>query len=416
MRTINQAKKALLLLRRYIARRKHIRGDSWRGRNVASISASQLRVFWWSDEIPLFEIPLVTNAGKAGGYAIIATDPRLPPILQFSTRGPLLSSAIDLSAAPLLVDESDEMQTVRYIYVTSFDLFLEINSNRKGKPTVVSIPYLREIKTKRRSYHRRNPAEIFDELQMKAAWKEFNSRSPKDGSPTIIPNANPVKYNQDCGSYTMGKRVSVKAPTPGTDGPCGARGISGCTPVAFAMFLSSLKRANIAASIWADGQDPLNCWATDWPTDNIAQQDPAWCSTVRETIWRLHSAMKTAVDGSTDTDNQPLATPVLASANFNVNSFKLNYLDGVSDEAMKSILVNTIYLYKMPVIWSAQGTWGGGPVDGHSVVCYGFEPDHYLVGLGWGASFSDPWIAEAQFTSSALFWISNPRRNKTIAR
>jgi hypothetical protein len=354
------------------------------------------------------------KAAEPAGFLIVSTHRSLPPVLQYALSGPALSVTIDKLAKPFLDTRDSNLSFTRFIYFTSFHLFLEFSSKRKKDICWIRVPHLSRLRINNVDSFDRLPTDTFDSRRMHLLWRQISSSdrrasTEKDNYRVILTKAKPIRYNQACGSY-QNDAAKLKTQPSGSN-PCGQRGITGCTPVAFAMLLSSLKSSGIATSIWRGN----SCWNVEWPSFGYAQHDPSQCEVVRSSIWTLHKALKTTADGATDTSNLQAAAPALLSAGLNTRYYQLHDLQPINDsDATNHIIYLTIYSSRIPVLWSGLGKWSGQTIEGHSTLVYGVDTGMFLVSFGWGESFADSWITTSQFTETSAFWVTDPNKTSKI--
>lgn len=104
----------------------------WAGLTVDSTRSSPL-TYWWHDHIELHEVCFANKAGPAG-YALIAPDSRLPPVLQFTSKGMPLSTAILAAYERTEMPVDKEAPNVhRVLFLDSMHFYLELRE-KTGTP------------------------------------------------------------------------------------------------------------------------------------------------------------------------------------------------------------------------------------------------------------------------------------------
>lgn len=322
----------------------------------------------WHGEIELEEMPLVSAEDSPSGYLLVAPDGRLPPVLEHAESGVILSERLSRIVAAAYPDATIE----RFVYYSSLEILAEVL--HRGRRYTIELPSLRSWATDDVPGTRPDPATVYERAAMDELRQRLADATPP-GVPQrkILQNAVPVRYNQNCNRYLL----ECAAPPLGAGTThCSPNAISGCGPVAWAMWLSALKRAKFrgAEAIWKNSTR----WETDWPSFGSGQLSQ--CPDVNRTIWQVHRLAGTTSDGMTDSNRMIDGGGVVKE--FGV-PWKFRHVG-------KPLYELACYLISggLPFLWGGTGRWHG-PKEakvGHAVVVYGYDKTSDLVriGLGWG--------------------------------
>lgn len=380
----------------------------WAHKVLAKESPGQMKVFWWSDTIPLCEVPLFDLITRSqSGYMIVCGDRRLPPVLEYSSSGPTLSDQIDFLCAPALRQSGMQRETIRSHYASSTEIYLEFEGD-DGAFHYLNVPNLYVLNTRRRVVIDRQPEQVFDSKIVDATWGTFTPGAPGDLPEIILQFFRPVRYQQNCDKYGA-LMTDCKIEFQLTQSYCAPNAIAGCVPVAWAMLMSSWKRAGFfgAQNIWANS----TCWDKDWPSYG-GWANPSQCPEVEKTIWKLHAMMGTTSEGGTF-DNATLAGAGIFA------DYGLSWRFAQAQNQNFEFAISVIQ-HGQPLLWTANGIWSSllaeqvsSPVPGgvgHGVVAYGYKKsDRTLyIALGWGSSYSDKYINYDQYRlTNCIYMTSN---------
>lgn len=324
---------------------------------------------YWHGEIELEEMPLVSAEDAApSGYLLVAPDGRLPPVLEHADSGAVLSERLGRIVADAYPDATVE----RFVFYSSMEILAEVL--HRGRRYVIELPSLRSWEAGQLPRTRPDPAMFYE----RAAMDELRQRLSDATTPSVpqkkvLQNAMPVRYNQNCNRYVL----ECAAPPLGAGTThCSPNAISGCGPVAWAMWFSALKRAKFrgAEAIWKNS----SCWESDWPSFGSGQLSQ--CPDVNRTIWQVHRLVGTTSDGMTDTNRMIDGGGAVKELGV---PWKFRHVG-------KPLYELACYLISggLPFLWGGTGRWQG-PKEakvGHAVVVYGYDKTSNLVriGLGWG--------------------------------
>jgi hypothetical protein len=336
---------------------------------------------YWHGEIELEEMPLVSAEDAApSGYLLVAPDGRLPPVLEHAESGTILSGRLGRIVSDAYPDATIE----RFVFHSSLEIFAEVR--RGGRRYAIELPSLRSWEIDGPFRGAADPALFYERTAMDELRRRLSDASTSAvPQKKILQNAMPVRYNQNCNRYLL----DCAAPPLGAGTThCSPNAISGCGPVAWAMWFSALKRAKFrgAEAIWKSS----TCWEADWPSFGSGQISQ--CPDVNRTIWKVHRLAGTTSDGMTDTnrmiDGGGAVTELGVPWKFR--------------QVGKPLYELACYLISggLPFLWGGTGKWQGptGAKVGHAVVVYGYDKTSDLVriGLGWG---NDP-IGDDRF----VYW------------
>jgi hypothetical protein len=373
------------------------------------IAKKNAKTWYWDDKTPLFEIPLIRGDSDAGSI-IASTVKSLPPIALYRTHGATFAQEIRdyLATSGVL----DALELVTLYLISPLEPVAKLRHRTSEAITFVTVPDLREYSLPLE--HRTLPPIIRDTFptgRMKrvidAEWALLEMQA--FSRTLLVQDAmRPVKYQQSCDPA----RRDVDGRSSSSSGNyCTPHRIAGCSPVAWAMMASSMKKA-YEVRIWRD----VDHWDTDWPSNT----NPSQCDAVNQTIWEIHDHIGTTPEGSTDNDHAGEGGNCLTA------KFNLPLYDGRPGWKVQSPDMNKIrdlITRLRPVYYDGQGQWPhtweilareAGLKDavsirgreGHAVVAYGCDMDGYLLQIcfGWGYGFSDVSIDLGWYDDAQMIW------------
>jgi hypothetical protein len=199
------------------------------------IAEKHAETWYWDDQTPLLEIPLMRGEALAGSI-IVSTVTTLPPVAIYRTQGPTFAKEVTDYLANADVLKTFEVKSLYLI--TPLEPVVKVQHRKTGAISFLALPDLKEYSVP--PAHRDLPAIIRGPLPswmgrtVDAGWALLDK---VDGPRTTVIQSviSPVKYQQACDSYAMD--------LVGQSGTnyCSPRGIAGCVPVAWAMMASSMK-------------------------------------------------------------------------------------------------------------------------------------------------------------------------------
>jgi hypothetical protein len=345
-------------------------------------------VFWWNDEIRLYDIPLENKKTKErAGYILVSESKELPPVLEYCTEGSSLKEQIDKFLMPALAISDLDASPLKYHFISSTEMYVTLQDHTTESTFIVNIPNLFVINDELRGNLYRIPAEVFDIEKVNKYWAELEDES--DESPNtelILTDRKPVMYQQNCESYSL--RELCKLDTSNSKSPCNPKAISGCVPVAWAMLLSCWKKITMSDNdqIWKDS----STWNVDWPS-YMTPTNPSQSAEVEKSIWEVNKHVGTDTNGGTVNTRIPDGEKVL-------ESFNLSWNFNRSESGSFSFAKELIGKAGQPFIFDGYGIWSKEKA-GHAVVVYGYQDlgEKLFVSLGWGTGFADKWIVNANF-------------------
>jgi hypothetical protein len=371
------------------------RSDPARWIQKKVIALDEYSVFWWSDTIPLIEIPLLDCLKAApDGYFLVSGDKRLPPLLEHAPSGPPLSHQVKSVCMPALHHAQIDLQPAKFHYASSTDMFLEF-------PPVDGVTHLLDVSNfvvsrfRDRVTVERRPEDSFNQDIVANMWRQYTPGGPGDVPAIVLPFLTPVKYTQTCDAYGTGE-LACKIKISSSENYCTPHAISGCIPVAWAMLMSSWKRSGFfgANQIWANS----TCWALDWHSWG-GSANPSQCKVVEDTIWKLHSIMSTTHDGSTTATS-------LGAAIFGDYGLNWAYREALNQPYEFAISITQA---GQPLLWTAQGNWNPGELAGHGIISYGYQKSDrsLFICLGWGAEYPDKFIYYDQYSQNGCYFMTS---------
>jgi hypothetical protein len=415
----------------FVARRRENsptdRPDPWSNCFVPpfEVMSKAAEAWRWDDDTPLVEVPLCRESvERESGGIIISTVKSLPPVLTYCTQGPTFASQVTSNL--LSFPSADRLEVIERYLISPLEPILKVRVRNTAATGFVRLPdrmsYLLPPKHNPVPHLKRDPCEFWSKRQVEKAWKILEKDRPvthrvrSSSRDNIVSQIQPVQYNQSCNVYRS-KTNSVEAFLDGNN-YCTPRAISGCTPVAWAMLASSLKRRGVA-NIWPGSQ----CWDKGWSSFNPGQVDPTICGDVSHAIWGTHTHMGTGDDGGTTDDHigeggnwltseYNLPTGPFGVPGWLVNDVDMGTIRGVISSAK-------------PLIFCAQGQWSalwtqiarelgledlipkrGAGIDGHCVLAYGYATpeSHILACMGWGTHYPDRWLDIGAYSDGHMIY------------
>ncbi len=383
--------------KRFILKKKAEDFAMWDG---IEIKEDIQNVFWWNTTLKLYDIPLINIVTKkSAGYFLVSESKQLPPIIEYSTEGLSLKEQIDANIYHVLKETEIKGVPLNYYFMNSTEIYVEIQTEVGKGNFVLNIPNLFVIQKNSLESHnnRRNPQDYFDGITTLNLWNTIENNDVINQTSRVLHWRKPTRYQQNCDSYLFEENCSINFNTP--QHYCTPRAISGCTPVAWAMLLSSWKKStmgNAYIKIW----ERSNCWDIEWPSYG-SRSNPSQCSIVELDIWKIGRYMNTTRDGAT-------------SFNQIINGGKIFSDYGLSWKFYRAS--NESFEWAVKIIDAGQAFMFGGTGEwslskktfipaikaeesGHSTVAYGYsKPDRtLLVSLGWGTFYSNKWINHDQY-------------------
>jgi hypothetical protein len=360
------------------------RPNQWKG-IVVDKRSQTAPLFWWNDFIPLHEIHLNDALDRPKGYMIVCTDPRIPPVLEYSDDGNI--SAFLVASTKQLGHLLNTQKSIeRIIFVTSTQLYVEVHL--ASDELALFDPIAGELHSRRAlPIPRLDPAQVFDQRTVGQLWANL-ALGPSEGLRDYVGSVLPVLYNQNC----QGNRLDCEFKLDSSDTVCTPAAIAGCSPVAWAMLASAYKRLGLPQSraIWPTS----TTWEFDWPSTAPSTSQSV---EVDRTIWRAHELMGTSAGGAT-------TVGLIFRGQDIFRDFGMDWDFRGSPQYNVADICDKVS-HDRPVLWGAQGPWAhyGRTIrgtDGHTVVVYGFrEQDHmFLAALGWGGGVGRKYINYLQFT------------------
>lgn len=382
------------------------RPSSW---PIADRFGMPTAVFWWDDDTPLFEVPLYRGNSPAG-YVIASGTRALPPILEASPNGLPPSSRMAAAVTSHLVQTGRFPVSIHWQYWSPLEIVAEVVLHDESV-TYVRFPDMSEVTTNSRLAINRVTDEYWRSTDVERLWKQLvlsGSPKPQRSIGIILNDREPVYYNQNFFEQTVSDEKNLTS----------AKCISGCSPVAFAMWASSWKKVDKGGSkskIWPNS----SCWKTSWPSD--MDPDPNKCTVVNRTIWKIHDVFATTCQGATKIENS--SGP---AGKYFLDAWGLKWSFAFK-RPVSFAYCSDIIKRKHPFVFSAMGEWGryfegtdsslfrDNTVGkaAHSVLCWGFQAggmatgSSLLIGLGWGKEWESRWIEFSAFSQTGASYVTS---------
>jgi hypothetical protein len=363
---------------------------------------------YWDDSILLIEFPFFCAPHLTpSGSVIVSTSKSILPVLSYSAEGDTYYSQVcRLLAGPLAVSYHN-LESVRIYMASSLEVRVRVHHQNNDNAEILDVPSLKSHIINKQQSIVRNASEYCDGPLLHYHWNKldnpgesvFDLQFSAHSQSIVNDRLRPTRYQQSCDSYSHELcRIRAGASTS----YCSPRRLAGCTPVAWAMMASSLKKR-------AYGYDPIRiwpnsaCWNIDWSSD-ATTSDPSQCPEVRQTIWDLHSYLHTSDNGETPGDRVRLGGVFLS------NTFHLPYKWGQTQNPSSPTFASVIDEAggEYPAMYTSTARWKPPETDtdGHCVMVYGYDNSNnsVLACLGWGAFFPDRWITLPFGTDSTMIW------------
>lgn len=395
----------LAIAKQFVIAHAQLSPEQWQHLQ-ADTEEKNIHWFWWNEDIPLADIPLIdTRTKKASGYLLVSANKNLPPVLEYALEGHCLKEQTDNFLAPSLQASEIMGKPVKYHFITSTELLVEIPADGRSPELLISIPGLLVMKDHKESLQRRKDRS-FDQAVIAELWNFLSSPPAQNGRRELSPGSG-IRYSQNCAIYH--KETACTIDTSGNAGPCGPNNsIAGCVPVAWSLLLSAWKQIGFDTSylIWNNSR----CWQVEWPSSYTS--NPNQCNDVNTTIWRLHQLLGTDNEGSTYNDK------IINGANifgeFGIR-WKFRRADNAGfDFAAKIIEAGQPFIFDGQGYWNRSGT-PGPKTAGHAVLVYGYQyaDRTLLVNLGWGTSYVNKYISHDQYDSKGFSYITSLSESTT---
>jgi hypothetical protein len=375
---------------KFIEKSKESNPKLWNNLKMIGSSRDAYNVFWWNDEVRLYDIPLENKKTKErSGYILVSESRDLPPILEYSTEGNSLKQQVDEFLIPALAISDIDASPLKYHFINSLELYVTVEDHATDSSFMVNIPNLYTIKDDLKTSLHRIPSEVYNPAKVKDYWSELEDDARESpNTELVLTNRKPVMYQQNCESYSL--RELCKLDTSTSNSPCNPKAISGCAPVAWAMLLSSWKKINMTGTdqIWKGS----STWSTNWPS-YMTPTNPSQSAEVEQTIWKVHEILGTDDNGGTVNTKIPDGEKIMETFNLSWNFHR-------STSGSFSFAKELIGQAGQPFIFDGYGTWSREKA-GHAVVVYGYRDlgEKLYVSRGWGKSFTDIWISNANYSN-----------------
>ncbi len=391
----------------FLEKKRRTDSANWAGLQVAQTPPKKLAIFWWGGSIPLVEVPLQeSRGGGLSGYLLVSTSKELPPVIEYATSDAPLSVQISQLLSPALTRSEIQPKSVRYVFITSTEIYAEITTDKKSGITAIAIPTLATFKPKTEIKLSLKPSSVFDKAIVKGQWDNLTPGAPGDLPEVVLQNAIPVRYQQNCDKYANLLECGINIQQ--TQTYCSPNAIAGCVPVGWAMLLSAWKKTGYwdSSKIW----NGSGCWSIEWPSWG-GWANPSQCPDVEKTIWRLHQLMATTPDGGTDNNNT-----IAGAAIFGEQGLSWKYAQAQNKPFEFAI---GVIQAGQPLLWTANGIWDAAlgqlsstPVPGgvgHAVVAYGYKKADrtLLIALGWGYSFANKYVNYDQYRITNCLYLTS---------
>jgi hypothetical protein len=409
-------------------------------------------VFWWDDQTPLFEFPIIWSPGQVrSGYILVGTRKDLPPVLEYSLEGQGLADSIHRKLATDLGGLVHNDVRSRIYYSSPLDIYVRL-SGIQDRDLILRLPDFRSSWVDAKASFIKPPARDPKNLSAtKQSWRNLDEllkllvdfvpgqdlETPRQMKPIIISDPRrvvsprrPVKYSQNFDNY-----VGCNPLAAILEGKiaCHPSCISGCAPVAWVMLLSAYRRGadvgwpprqdqRLAKIFAGEKPEPKKGWWVDWPS--WAMPNPSMSDVVSNFMWDLHRYMHTDCEGSTLWggrlgDLYLCTRPRQWITRQYGEILAMRQMPYESQFAWyKKFMIDM----KQPVLICGEADWQltlkllgiespklAGGRGGHCVVAYGCDSinEMVLICLGWGSFFQDKWISPYWASPRAAYVADN---------